>query len=389
MKPRTRLFFDPDAATIAGGASPSAPAAPAQAPVAPAAPATAPAAPAAPERAVPDVAKRARLSPSVLTKDQVPGTREQITAEAHDKHKSATVDAPERDSTGKFAASTPAAPTGPAPRVADAPSEPAAPLAPVQTTGPKKITIGGKEYTEQELEARLNPVPTPAAPATAAPPADSPSGPSESVLEEVKQLRNQWVVDRASTIDFEPLDEDQLNTILDGGDGAVAAFNDIRRRDAARAMLETRLSLEADLNPLLQHIHNAMAPVLERERQLAEYQITTQFSNKYAELIPHEQTARKVAEQLTTQYPEETSKMTPDQFVDEIARQTENILNARAGTFGVDNWRKLPVGQQAALPAPARPAAPSVAAPTSNRPTSASPTQGNFQAVAASRLRGR
>lgn len=281
-----------------------------------------------------------------------------------------------------------------------APETPAAQPAQAAVTpaAAAKIIISGKEYTQEELEAKLKesekPAATPAPAQAAALEEEAPAATQEPQLtpEQVKAKESEFVEGIVKSLDVTMTDE-ELDTILAGGKDAVSAFQTIRKRDMATAILEARKGIAAGLNPVMNEMFAALKPLVANHQDIQRYQVEQQFLTKHKDFAPHAPRAKQVAEELARRFPQQVSKMTVDQFIDEVARQTDNILtNEHKQWFpgGNGDWRGALKAAQAAAaqstvtppaPAPAQqpiaqPAAPAAArvvrAPAANVPVGAS-----------------
>lgn len=261
---------------------------------------------------------------------------------------------------------TPAAPPA-APAIA-APAAGATPPAPAE-----KIKIAGKEYTVEELEAELKK--QPAAPAAPAPQEEAPSQ-KPMTEDEVKAAEAKFIADTSATLDT-PLSEEQMDTILAGGKNAVSLLQQIRKTDMATSILQARKGIAQALDPIMNQIFAAVKPLVQQHQDLQRYQIKQQFVTKHADFSPHIARAESVAEELVKLYPQQVQKMTQEQFIDEVARQTDRLLtdeHKRWFPAGNGNWRQsaqpAPVAPPTApvIPAAAPPAPPTARAPVANVP---------------------
>src|SRR5207248_2309913 len=140
----------------------------------------------------------------------------------------------------------------------------------------------------------------------------------------------------------------------------------------ARAILEARKGVAAGLNPIMQHLFQELAPLAGHHQQLQQQLVEQHFLTKHQDFVPHVGKARAVATELVKRYPEQIAKMSADQFVDEVARQTSVILDREWKAFHPNDspsWRgKPPVPAVASVP-PAAPRKPAVKPPASNPPS--------------------
>ena len=186
--------------------------------------------------------------------------------------------------------------------------------------------------------------------------------------EEIAQREEEWITKSSPQMKAD-LTEEDLETILTGGPDAVALFSGIRQRDMASAVLQARKGIAEALNPVLENIFNSLKPVLQQHEQVQRYSTTQRFSEKHPDFAPHMDLASQVAEQLMERHAEAVQKMSTDQFIDEVARQTDNILQQNFKRFNpTGSWRAA--GKPAAAPAvaPAPSALPTVRPLTGNAP---------------------
>jgi hypothetical protein len=294
----------------------------------------------------------------------------------------------------------PAAATPPATPPVTPPAEPAAATPPATATppaapaAPAKIKVGNKEYTQEELEKALNQPATPpaasAAPAAQTPPA-APAKP-EPTPEEIAQAQSNWV---SEFIKDEKLSigiaENEMEVLLSGGKDAVALFTNKMNEAVGRAVLLARKSIYTDVNPKMAEIEQLLQPLVHQNVQL-EYIATKQaFLAKHTDFAPHVSTADSVAKAIVEQFPEQVRKMTREQFIDEVAAQTDRILQRNYKEWNpsaTDTWRdhakRVAAGSAPATPAtppatpaaqaqpgatpPATPAAPKIQPPSANSP---------------------
>lgn len=276
--------------------------------------------------------------------------------------------------------------------------EPAA--APAAAPEPeKKVKVAGKEYSVAELEKLIaNPpaaAPAAAAPAAAAPAATAPAAkPVEKTPEQIATEETEWCrkfgEDNKLTANVVFSKED-MEAILEGGEPAAKLLAErINKISEAlpRAVLLARKSMFADLNPILESARQTLAPIVEQQIQLERIGTEQVFVSRHPEYQEHVEHARMVADALIAQYPDQVRAMTREQFVDEVAKQTDVVLQQNYKYFNpaaTDTWKdalqkaKAIAASAAAAPAvtpPATPAAapavaparPVVAAPASNSP---------------------
>lgn len=274
-------------------------------------------------------------------------------------------------------AAAPAEPAKPAaPAKEGEPAKPAA-AAPAKADEPK-VKVGDKEYTVAELEKLISnpPKPAPAAAPAKAEAAPAPAAPAPT-KEEVAAQENEWVSNFQKTSQAKVVfSKEEMETVLEGGEPAAKVLSDKVNSAVSRAVLETRQSIYNDLNPYFAAANAAMAPLLEQQVQLEQIATEQIFVQRHAEFSEQLPKAREVATALVAQYPKETAAMSREQFTDEVAAQTDRILQAEYLQFNPqakNTWRealkaaKTPPAA-AAPAAPAAPAVPPVKAPNSNSP---------------------
>lgn len=258
-----------------------------------------------------------------------------------------------------------APPAAPEPPVVAAPSAPEAPpAAPAPTPAPDKVTIAGKEYTVAELEAKLKETPGPAPAAAPAP--EPPPAPKPPTAEEVQAAEAKFIAETAATLS-PALTSEQLDTILAGGDAAVSTLQDLRRQDMATSILAARKGIASALSPIMDQMFAALRPLVEQHQELQKYHIEQQFVAKHPDITPHLGRAKQIAEELNRLYPQQVAKMSPDQFIDEVYRQTDLMLSEEHRRWfpqGNGNWRASAAPPAPSpTPAPAPSPAPVAAAP--------------------------
>ncbi len=264
---------------------------------------------------------------------------------------------------------------------------PAAPAAkPAAPEAPQKVKIGDKEYSISELEKALierqqapqrqQEAPKPAAPETSQ---------KQPTPEEISAMEMQFVQDFSKTVGDIPVNEEQLEKILIGGKEGVSALVDLLKTTSARATLEARKSIYAELNPHVQTIVSQLTPLVENNTQIERYTVenmfTAQFPEYQGELLG---TAKMVAEELVKQYPQITSQYTREQFIAEVDRQSSRIIGEEFKRWNPNfqgSWKDYSKMQKAAAPAaipapvaapvPAKTSAPVArpSAPTSQKPS--------------------
>lgn len=306
------------------------------------------------------------------------------------------------------------------PKLGDAVAPESAPVkrGPGRPPLPKTIEIDGVKYTEEQIRELKHkaetpppaPTPAPAPPAPAPAPSEGDvTKPAQAQTPEEKAAtlrrdKDAYIQARIAESELPDVSAEDLDTLFSGGPESVSKFNEIRKRDAATAQLQTLTDLQRLINPIFQGFEEAIVPLLRQQQNIIEFEVAQEFAGSYPELSArHGESARDIALKLLKQFPKECEQMTRPDFIKEVALQTEHAMNLRAREFGYNTWREVPAKQQAqikaATPAPAPAPAPAATEPAPPPPAlkpnssfSASggtvPTGGgDFQARAAASLR--
>lgn len=270
--------------------------------------------------------------------------------------------------TGRFVRPKPkaaAAPTKPAPvkpvpaavkppaSAAAAAPKPAAP--PAQE--PKKIKVGDNEYTEAELAKLLEkgntpqPAPQPAPQPQAAP---QPQGPSAG---QIKAAEDKFVAEMAKTFQGGIGTEAELEAILTGGKEGLEAFNNVIRNVAARAILETRKSIYPDFEGHLHNLYSALEPLHAQQFELERYATEQAFVSQFPEYTGEDlQLARTVAEELLARFPEQINRMSREQFIAEVDKQTDRLKQGEWSRYrregDPESWKDYVRAKKAAAAVP-------------------------------------
>jgi hypothetical protein len=236
----------------------------------------------------------------------------------------------------------------------------------------KKIRVGGKDYTQAELEAKLaeRAAPVPAAPAPTAPPA--PAAEPPLTPEQISEREIAWMTKFAADekLSFSPT-EAEIETILAGGKEAAELFGKKMTDMAAKTVLLARKSLWADsVQPLFDRqaqLEQLLQPLLVNNQSLEAHAAETQFLTAHPEFKTHIETVRQVVNALAQNYPKEFLGMTREQQIAEVAAQSDRILSDEFKRWNPNggSWRDALKTAPAtpAIPPAAPPAAPPVVPP--------------------------
>jgi hypothetical protein len=287
--------------------------------------------------------------------------------------------APAKPASSKTPAKVPPVKPEPKPTSPAKPAEPAAKID--EPAKPEvKIKIGGKEWTEKELEERIAKTANPDKPAETAPVAPKPKTPEELAAEraEVQKKDNEWVEKNLPTIGGPAVDEATMDKILAGGPDAVKEFNNIIRRQAAHAVLEMRKSLAVELNPVLEQIRADQQPLIDAHTEAQDNRAWDEFQEKNPDLADYRELVENAANVLVKDQAERVRKMTMDEFQEETAMLVRGAIKRFGGkaAAAAATAPAEPVAAPAKPAVPSKPAAPArakVQPPPTNLPT---PTPG-------------
>ncbi len=244
-------------------------------------------------------------------------------------------------------------------------AKPAA-AAPATAVEPKKIKIGDKEYTEDELKKRLEepakPAAVPAAkvepakPAAPAAKAEPTAAERQAEAEKTAKMESEWITGASKTLAPSAVDEATMEKILTGGRDAVAEFDRIRREDMARTVLAVRKDLDSLYKPFFEAVTRLESHHSTTEDQRA----WADFTTAHPELAAYEQVVKQHAAALTEADPAGVQGMTQADFNTKVAELTLGYIRQFNPEFG-----KTPAVDPNAAAKPANdPAAVSAAAKT-------------------------
>lgn len=237
-------------------------------------------------------------------------------------------------------------PTPPAAPVAPAPTIPAAPATP-PPGAVQKYKIGDREYTPEQMAAyiegqnanRQQP------PAIQPQQRQTPTDPMANMKPEerqafIKQKETEWVNQTAPAIDLSQvgaITPEQADIIAGGGPEAMKVLNEIRQKDVAYSTLLARKTVAQEANPIFEKMERiiqqqaqTIAPILQREQEIATWETEALFVADHPDLVPHFEAARAVGNELVRQFPKWAQTVTRKQFVDAVAEQTRAV-NAKFG----------------------------------------------------------
>jgi hypothetical protein len=234
----------------------------------------------------------------------------------------------------------------------------AASAAPVE----QKVKIGDKEYTTKELEAAVaSAAASKVAPAPVAAAAPTPEPVKPLTPEEIATYESNWqtkfIADEKLTV---PVTEKEMESILTGDKDGVALLSGKLNSVVAKAVMLARKSVYAELNPILGQLQANLKPVFQSNAQIEAAAAENEFLTAFPDFKTHIDTVRKVGDALFKNYPNECRAMTRQQILQEVAAQSDRILQDEYIRYvpAGKNWRDV-----AKVALAAAPVAPVVAAP--------------------------
>lgn len=264
------------------------------------------------------------------------------------------------------------------------PAEPAKPAEPpTEPDDPDIVTIGDKKFRRTELaavlerdrimqaqreeEARKTAAATPTEP-------EPPKGPSE---EEVKKMEQTFIAETVEKLGGRiSVTEAEMDAMIEGGPEAATTLKNVLARTQATAILETRRGMYDELNSYISGLEARINPLIEQQAQLQRATVENVFVSTFPEYADNQQAmtvARQIAESMAEKYPEETQKMSHQQFAAEVDRQATQYLDSQLKVWapqfdgGWKDFHKQMASQQPTTPTqtpPATPAPPPAPTPT-------------------------
>ena len=190
----------------------------------------------------------------------------------------------------------------------------------------QKILVGGKEYTREELEAELKKARTPPVEVAKVVPAKEPT-PEEKAAQaaETKRKEDDWISTTAKLLDA-PIDEALLDKILAGGKEGVAAFQELRRRDMAAAILFTRKRIHQDFEPVIRDLLDKQEPLQKFVSDAETERVVTEFTKTYPHLADRMDVVDSCAQVLLDQLGDKARAMPRDTFFKETAKLADDYI---------------------------------------------------------------
>ncbi len=268
-----------------------------------------------------------------------------------------------------------AAPAKPA---AAAPAKPAAAPAkveaPVVPAAPAKIKVGDKEYTQEELQEALKKQST--APAAAAPAAEptKTKTPEEIAAEraEVRKKDGEWIAKLAPELPVPEISEAQLDTMLAGGKEGIATFKAVLQQAQATAILMTRKSMYAELQPMFDDLRGQVVPLVQSQEEAANEREWQNYITAYPEHKDDKDLVANATMALVQNQPDRLRGLTMQQFQAEVHKEVETFKNRFVPSkirIGDKEYTKEELeALVAAAPTGGTPAKPAAAAAPAARP---------------------
>ncbi len=226
--------------------------------------------------------------------------------------------------------------------------EEAAAKAAAAAAAPKKIKIGDKEYTEDELKKKLEPEASPVAPKKPAEPKKEPTA-EEKAAETAKQekVETEWLAGASQALKPSAVDEETMEKILTGGKEAVEAFDRIRREDMARTVLAVR----KDLGELYKPFFDAVQQMQQGHMASEDERMWGEFSTAHPELASHRNVVEQHAQALVEADPAAVAKMGEKEFNAKVAELTIGYIRQFNPKFGEPAEGAAPAAAPAGDPA--------------------------------------
>ncbi len=207
--------------------------------------------------------------------------------------------------------------------------EPAAPVVKPEVVAPPKVKVGDKEYTVAELEdlRRKAEAPPPVVkPEVVAPVVPKPTAEEQTAaIAQERQQSEAWIETNAKQVEA-PIDEAMLDTILAGGPKAVAAFQSMRQRDIASAVLLARKGIFAQMNPVIQSLRDTQQPLQDYVSSAETANAVAEFNTAHPDLADNTVVVDSCAKALLDNDPAGVDKMTRTQFFDKVADMAHNFI---------------------------------------------------------------
>jgi len=251
-------------------------------------------------------------------------------------------DAPASPAAGEEPAAAPAEGAKPEPAAA-APAKGAKPVVPAKPTAAApakveipavapKIKVGDKEYTQEELAEALK---KSAAPAAAAEPvksvAEEPKAKTaDEVAAERAEIRKNdsaWIAKLAPELPVPEVTEAQLDTMLNGGKEGVATFKALLQQAQATAILMSRKSMYAELQPVLDDFRGQLTPIVQSQAEAANEREWQNYITAYPEHKDDKDLVNNATLALVQNQADRMRTLSMKEFQAEVHNQVEIFKN--------------------------------------------------------------
>ena len=217
------------------------------------------------------------------------------------------------------------------------PSQPSTPSEPKEYAGKavepakasetEKISIGGKEYSREELEKLI--APQRQASEDSYEELEGPSAENatqQAAQQQVSGTRDEAALERsfyeAAAPKYSPT-EDDLDTILAGGKEAVELFG----KKLASVELSTRKWVSDSMNPIMEELHQSISPVIQQYREVQAYQREINFKNDFPDLAAHTELVRSVDQAMRAKYPQAARTTPVAEYNRQLAENARRMIS--------------------------------------------------------------
>lgn len=223
---------------------------------------------------------------------------------------------------------------------------------------PKKIKIGEREMTPEEIAAHIADLEAKAKKASE-PPAEDPTAKAAREASEREQAQTEYQTKRKGFIEktkseFKPEDygidfsQQAFDQALATGD--TSYFQNLIASTHAAAVANSREWAATQLEALREDLRKEFKPALDRDSEIRAYQQKTAFYERFPDIRGLEQWADNARKALLNHYADDMSKLTPEQFDEEVANQ---VRYHRDQILAADAANKAAANPQPPTPGPA------------------------------------
>lgn len=198
---------------------------------------------------------------------------------------------------------------------------------PAKASEPEKISIGGKEYSREELEKLIAPqqqVSEDSYEELEGPSAENAT--QQAAQQQVSGIRDEAALERSFYESAAPKyapTEDDLDTILAGGKEAVELFG----KKLASVELSTRKWVSDSMNPIMEELHQSISPVIQQYREVQAYQREINFKNEFPDLAAHTELVRSVDQAMRAKYPQAARTTPVAEYNRQLAENARRMIS--------------------------------------------------------------